>query len=134
MTRYLCRALDIWLLTRDHVDSHGVLTITLRWLEQEISSEQQLMGMLSGGSGGGDGLSIVVPAALEPLVASQHTHDGGQLSPVVALHGFSDTPQAHQLLQPATQVLWRSLPLPVLLAVSEVFVLGAHLSTLSVLP
>ncbi len=68
-----------------------------------VHSDQQLLGILDGHCGDG-GLSINLPSALEPLMASQHTLDG-QLSPIVALHGFSvDTPMhpASQLLQPIT--------------------------------
>lgn len=78
---------------------------------QQAHSDQQLMGMLDHHAAGGsalpsvqhDGLSIVVPAALEPLVASQHDVLDGQLSPVVQLHGFTGHHPAQSLL-PASQV------------------------------
>lgn len=72
-------------------------------MSDAVHSDQQLLGILDGHCGGG-GLSINLPSTLEPLMASQHTLDG-QLSPIVALHGFSvDTPMhpASQLLQPIT--------------------------------
>lgn len=64
------------------------------------------------GSGGlpsvhGDGLSLVMPTALEPLVASQNANAelDGQLSPVVALHGFSrDMAHPEQAQLPSSQV------------------------------
>jgi hypothetical protein len=64
------------------------------------------------GSGGlpsvhGDGLSLVMPTALEPLVASQNANAelDGQLSPVVALHGFSgDMTHPEQPQLPSSQV------------------------------
>lgn len=83
-----------------------------------MHSDQQLMGMLDHHAEGrldgsalpsvhGDGLSIVMPSTLEPLVALQHGDDelDGQLSPVVALHNFSgNVPQPAQPLLPSSQV------------------------------
>ncbi len=55
----------------------------------------------------GDGLSLVMPTALEPLIASQNGNAelDGQLSPVVALLNFSgDMAHPAQPLLPSSQV------------------------------
>lgn len=97
-----------------------LLILCVQAPDQQMHSDQQLMGMLEQHNGGsslpsvhGDGLSIVMPSALEPLVASQHGNDelDGQLSPVVALHNFpGDMPHPAQPLLPSSQVWCDQLP------------------------
>jgi hypothetical protein len=81
---------------------------------QQAHADQQLLGMLDQHAGGnslpsvhGDGLSLVMPTALEPLIALQNGNAelDGQLSPVVALHNFSgDMSHPAQPLMPSSQV------------------------------